>query len=105
MHSFTAQEYAASLSAKVPSGSSSTGVRITLRPGAKSLDVARIVENDEFGTEFPEATRDMIDDDQEHLVAGSVRVVSSTLAEDGKVDVVLEMVEPLGYDPNGEEWR
>jgi hypothetical protein len=105
MHSFTAQEFSASFGANVPSGSSATGVRITLLPGAKSLDVQRVVEDDELGTSFAEDAVDVINDEQEHIVAGSVRVVSSTLAEDGKVDVVLEMVEPLGYDPNGEAWR
>lgn len=78
-----------------------TGVRIMMQKGATTLDMADMAEKSDYLNLTRQQT-DYLEDEKEHLVAGTVRVVSSRLAEDGKVEVVLEMVEPL---TNNQDWR
>ena len=78
-----------------------TGVRIVMQKGATTLNMADMAEKSDY-LDLTRQQTDYLEDEKEHLVAGTVRVVSSRLAEDGKVEVVLEMVEPL---TNDQDWR
>lgn len=90
-------------------GSTGTAIILRIEPGAKALSLPdlhdRLRAEDGNTPDFMDpVTVKRLTEEQEHLVAGTLRVVKREILPDGRVLVTLQQVTPL-EPPEGGTWR